>query len=40
MKTKYLIILSLFFTLSSHAQSTSVKDAFLEKWENSKNYLL
>lgn len=41
MKPNYLIILFLFLsTLSTGAQSEEVKDAFLEKWENSKNYLL
>ncbi len=41
MKPNYLIILFLFLsTLSAKSQTEEVKDAFLEKWENSKNYLL
>jgi uncharacterized damage-inducible protein DinB len=38
---KYLVVsLFVFFTLSSNAQQSTLKAAFLEKWENSKNYLL
>ena len=34
----YLIIL--ISSLSAHSQASDIKDAFLEKWENSKQYLL
>ncbi len=37
---KILSILVLFITMASFAQQTTVKAAFLEKWENSKNYLV
>jgi uncharacterized damage-inducible protein DinB len=41
MKIKYLILLFLFLSVFGiHAQSDDIKVAFLEKWENSKNYLL
>jgi uncharacterized damage-inducible protein DinB len=39
---KIILILSVFMILTSglFAQKTTVKEAFLEKWENSKNYLI
>jgi len=41
MKTNYLIFIFLLLSiLNTKGQSEEVKDAFLEKWENSKNYLL
>jgi len=37
---KYLLIIIIMSSFVSKAQSTDVKSAFLEKWENSKEYLL
>tara|TARA_R100000935_G_scaffold36196_1_gene57002 strand:- start:107783 stop:108295 length:513 start_codon:yes stop_codon:yes gene_type:complete len=39
MKTLFLI-LSVFFISTCFAQRTTTKEAWLEKWENSKNYLV
>lgn len=37
---KPLIVFFLFLKVSAYAQQTTVKDAFLEKWEHSKGYML
>lgn len=37
---KHIFIIVILSTMSIAAQQTSVKGAFLEKWENSKDYLL
>ena len=37
---KILLLLALSIHTMVFAQQTTAKDAFLEKWENSKNYLL
>lgn len=36
---KYLVLIFTFFSLNAFAQNETI-EAFLEKWENSKNYLL
>lgn len=37
---KILPIIIYFISMSTFSQQSNVKDAFLEKWENSKNYLI
>ena len=39
-KPFYILLFGIIYTSNLMAQQTTVKSAFLEKWENSKNYLI